>query len=472
MDSKILLFLVILILALLLLGCTQSGVSNNSQSNQTFNTASNGSGTNVQTANASNIQVVDKCSQIKDVADQIDCYLALAKETNNSYFCDKATVDDTDTGFWSVVSKYGPDYLVWVDRHRTMCYTSIALATHDQKICDKLSQTNASGEIPKCKDEANENKANWCNRFDQNKRDDCFSDYAGDKHNIEFCNLIKDSSTKDDCYKKVAQLTGNLELCKLTKETQDCYYQIAMSTKKISTCDYLQNASEKNYCKWILIKFNKDVNVCIELDITVDKNYNAFNNGRDDCFEYFARELVHYEYCGPISDTKKRDVCYLAMARNTRKTKDSKPCEYISSKEDQLICFSIFDQTVPTKKTVQAIVKGDQALSPTGICVEKDTSIQIKASGNIVFSGGGSNASPNGVDLTLPSGFHWPCENAKGVSLIMKLNQNGECLEVGNQKTLTPIEDSEIYLGVNDEYLPGNTGEWQVEIQAFTKACK
>jgi hypothetical protein len=106
-------------------------------------------------------------------------------------------------------------------------------------------------------------------------------------------------------------------------------------------------------------------------------------------------------------------------------------------------------------------------LTPTGIQLVKGQTILITARGTLNWYTGHCNectstpdgAPCNGSDFYTPL----PC-----YSLIGRIGPHGRPFEVGSYKILIADSSGELFLGVNDNYYPDNTGKWVATLSAVS----
>jgi hypothetical protein len=117
----------------------------------------------------------------------------------------------------------------------------------------------------------------------------------------------------------------------------------------------------------------------------------------------------------------------------------------------------------------------NQAWTATGLSVTSGQQVSITAGGELDWQDSGcswpnSNNCTSGPDGpgpsvcdTSPHGNE-PAPNLPCNSLIGKIGENGTPFEVGTSLDITAAAAGELYLGVNDNYLPDNSGGWKATI--------
>lgn len=121
------------------------------------------------------------------------------------------------------------------------------------------------------------------------------------------------------------------------------------------------------------------------------------------------------------------------------------------------------------QKTISILLT--QPPLPTGITFTKGQQITVTASGEMNWYTGGCPVS--GECITTPDGYPWSaCENDGGFdapglacwSLIGQIGPNGTPFQVGSSFSMPAPASGQLYLGVNDNYYPDNTGKWTAVI--------
>lgn len=136
-------------------------------------------------------------------------------------------------------------------RYSDECFNKIAIATGDYTLCEKIERYT-------------------------DKKNLCFTDVAKGKKDLEICNKIEEKGSsfyKDQCRYLVSIGTEDTSLCKNLGNLEDrnnCYINIAKSTKDLSVCD---NVSIEGGDKELSIRYcytkvfeNGDVSICNSLE--------------------------------------------------------------------------------------------------------------------------------------------------------------------------------------------------------------
>ncbi len=121
-----------------------------------------------------------------------------------------------------------------------------------------------------------------------------------------------------------------------------------------------------------------------------------------------------------------------------------------------------------SSKTIDVVLT--QPLTDTGLQVSAGQLINISASGTMNWYTGECN----NQCLSSPAGQACPYTGfyAQGLSCWSLIGQvgNGAPFEVGTSLTFTPVSSGELYLGVNDNQYPDNTGQWTAVIRTTCKS--
>jgi hypothetical protein len=122
--------------------------------------------------------------------------------------------------------------------------------------------------------------------------------------------------------------------------------------------------------------------------------------------------------------------------------------------------------SAPPKTDVQIILT--QRLTPTGVQLAKDQTILITARGTMNFWTGsqckGCTSTPDG--MLCNGGGRFPVPRFPCWSLFGQIGPHGKPFAVGSYKRLIADSSGQLFLGVNDEYYPDNTGKWVATLAA------
>jgi hypothetical protein len=104
----------------------------------------------------------------------------------------------------------------------------------------------------------------------------------------------------------------------------------------------------------------------------------------------------------------------------------------------------------------------------TGVYLNAGDGVGIRASGTIYINPTDAPESPNGDPNCTQAGgpaaaSQFPDPDATCYSLIGRIG-NGAPFEIGSATQLTDVSAGELYIEINDNYYPDNTGSWHVLI--------
>ena len=183
-------------------------------------------------SNSSELQINDSCSEIDFAFGKLDCYMALARDTNDPSFCEKGYVDDGSDPykFSRDTLEYGPGLFTLVTRERKKCYNDIAKNTNNSKICEGIFPYDIySKDVVKCKLQIGTNTEELCDSMrDYDAQQDCYKTYY-------ICQKIVDGSC------------GQRPIC--VRTTQDkCYNHEAWKNEDPSICENTSNEDAYAFC--------------------------------------------------------------------------------------------------------------------------------------------------------------------------------------------------------------------------------
>ena len=108
------------------------------------------------------------------------------------------------------------------------------------------------------------------------------------------------------------------------------------------------------------------------------------------------------------------------------------------------------------------VVNSSQRWIDTGLDVRNGDTVSVQASGTMTLSDNGADtAGPGGASRRAVSA---PLPNQPAGALIARIN-NGAPIFVGDRGSITANSAGRLYLGVNDDHLPDNRGEFRVTLQ-------
>jgi len=108
-------------------------------------------------------------------------------------------------------------------------------------------------------------------------------------------------------------------------------------------------------------------------------------------------------------------------------------------------------------------VPGNQMWTPTGFIVRRGEAIRFNSNGEVMWTPEAADrATPNGALSRRMSGRP-PVGNAPGGALVGRVG-NGVPFLIGNQGSLRMPASGELFLGINDDVVSDNTGNFTVTI--------
>jgi hypothetical protein len=114
----------------------------------------------------------------------------------------------------------------------------------------------------------------------------------------------------------------------------------------------------------------------------------------------------------------------------------------------------LIDTTFPVLAT--------QIWTDTGVDLEKGQQVTITASGEVEAAAGLTNG-PEGVpELRIDSNL---IDTADHNALVARIGEFGEPFYVGPEADFEAAEDGRLYLGVNDDGVDNNTGEYTIDLR-------
>jgi hypothetical protein len=133
----------------------------------------------------------------------------------------------------------------------------------------------------------------------------------------------------------------------------------------------------------------------------------------------------------------------------------------------------VMEQVAQQPSSVSIIVPGNRPWTATGVNLRQGEIITVTASGGISFSAGSPPQDPSGIlpdCLTVASGpYGWRARaflanNLPCFSLLGRVGEEGTIFEIGTRRTLKSPSSGQLYLGVNDNTFPDNSGSWTANI--------
>jgi serine/threonine protein kinase len=124
----------------------------------------------------------------------------------------------------------------------------------------------------------------------------------------------------------------------------------------------------------------------------------------------------------------------------------------------------------PIVRSVSIRLPGGQPWTDTGLDLAEGQTVRLSASGTIVFSrtdprpegpnGSGVACYQNGNTFAVPFvAGDLPCH-----SLLGRIGSSGRIFEIGAERQFRAAGSGRLYLGINDNFFPDNTGSWTAEV--------
>jgi hypothetical protein len=111
----------------------------------------------------------------------------------------------------------------------------------------------------------------------------------------------------------------------------------------------------------------------------------------------------------------------------------------------------------------QIRVPGNQQWVPTGMQVRRGETIRFSATGEVMWTPEAADrATPSGAASNRKSGAP-PVGDAAGGALVARVG-NGQPFVIGNQGSVRMPANGELFLGINDDALADNTGDFFVNV--------
>lgn len=111
------------------------------------------------------------------------------------------------------------------------------------------------------------------------------------------------------------------------------------------------------------------------------------------------------------------------------------------------------------------VVVANQAWTPTGLIVRRGETLTFQTTGEVQLSGDGNDkAHSAGAYSQRRPGAGAPLSQELAGALVARIG-NGQPFAVGNNTVVTMPEAGQLFLGVNDDSLGDNAGQFNVSIQ-------
>ncbi len=127
------------------------------------------------------------------------------------------------------------------------------------------------------------------------------------------------------------------------------------------------------------------------------------------------------------------------------------------------------DPTNPSTQEYTITVAGNAAWTDTTIAVSVNETVTITAHGSVIYDNGGNSCGPAGAGWTDSIDKEDPMWDQPHVGLIAKIGAGGSPFFIGASTTFTIATGGKLYLGINDSWFEGNTGEFTVIVKVTTE---
>jgi hypothetical protein len=116
------------------------------------------------------------------------------------------------------------------------------------------------------------------------------------------------------------------------------------------------------------------------------------------------------------------------------------------------------------------VVSGQQKWTPSGLTVRQGDRLTFTANGEIQLSADANDTATAGGSKSQRMAAGAPLPNAHAGALIGRVGPNGPVFAIGAQNTLTVQESGQLFLGVNDDDVNDNRGEFRVKVTRAGRA--
>lgn len=110
-------------------------------------------------------------------------------------------------------------------------------------------------------------------------------------------------------------------------------------------------------------------------------------------------------------------------------------------------------------------VSARQQWTPTGITVQKGETVRFTTTGQIQLSSDPNDVARSAGATSQRLAPAAPLPRSFAGALIARIGQNGQPFAIGNQTSIQMPEAGQLFLGINDDDLNDNQGEFRVEIE-------
>jgi hypothetical protein len=111
------------------------------------------------------------------------------------------------------------------------------------------------------------------------------------------------------------------------------------------------------------------------------------------------------------------------------------------------------------------VVSARQKWTPSGLVVRRGDRLNISANGDIQLSANANDIAGTAGSRSGRTAAGAPLPSAPAGALIGRVGTNGPVFAIGDQGSLTVQESGQLFLGVNDDEVNDNQGEFRVKIQ-------
>ena len=110
------------------------------------------------------------------------------------------------------------------------------------------------------------------------------------------------------------------------------------------------------------------------------------------------------------------------------------------------------------------VVSAQQRWTPTGMTVRQGQRLAFNVSGEIQLSTDGNDIAGSAGARSRRMAAGSPLPNAYAGALIAKVGENGQVFPIGDQASVTIPANGQLFLGINDDEVGDNRGEFRVKI--------
>lgn len=279
------------------------------------------------------------CSNMSQNDTRAGCYMEIAEGRKDDSICDQIQKDSDSSG---------------------KCHYFVAISSNNSVLCERISD-NFTQALCVAMTSNSSNSTEWsldigqqlkkCASFKENiSREICYNTLAEATRNLSICDRLLTNDSIRSCYKDVAGRTLDVFICeKLESEGErwladGCYSEVGVGLHKLSLCDKISDHDVKIYCyKEIGIYYN-DSSICDQIlmggtesggirtakdecyrevgintkDISICDKSKTFRGG---CYMEVGaaiRNLTLCDYAGTMGDIWYRNECYMEIAIRSR----------------------------------------------------------------------------------------------------------------------------------------------------------